>query len=165
MTEETSTALVDKREAVAYTVVEKSLVGNKIYEAGETAMYDGLPAENLAPQCEVGKARYQEYLVSNAERIARMKEMHADNGMGDAAAFGKLFLEALAKSNAEHAEQMAALQASQAELIAQAVAGAMATAFPDGVGKASTAWTPPKTAKATEAEKAATDSTGGDPIA
>lgn len=153
MTEETSP--VNAREAVAYTVVEKSLVGNKIYEAGETALYDGLPAENLAPQCDVGKARYQEYLASNAQRIATMKEMHADNGMGDAAAFGKLFLEALAKSNAEHAEQMAALQASQVELIAGAVAAAMAAA---GGAKP---WTP----KQTKAEKAAAAIEGAGDIA
>ena len=155
MTEETST--VEKREPVAYTVIEKSLVGNKIYEAGETAMYDGLPAENLAPQCDIGKARYQEYLVSNAERIKVMKEMHADNGMGDAAAFGKLFLEALAESNKQHAEQMEAFQVAQAKLIAEAVAGAMAAAFPNGVGNASTAWTPPavKGAKAAKVDKAA----------
>lgn len=130
------TSTVAPREAVAYTVLEKSLVGNKIYEAGETAMYDGLPAENLAPTCDVGRARYQEYLESNAERIAKMKEMHSDGAFGDQAAFGKQFLEALAQANAEHAEQMAALQASQAELIAKAVAAALASAFPNGTAKA-----------------------------
>src|ERR1041385_2554376 len=102
MTEE---ATVQKREPVAYTVVERSLVGNKIFEAGETAMYDGLPAENLAPTCDVGKARYQEYLESNNTRVKKMIEMNqADaSGLGDAAAFGKMFLEALAKSNEEQA--------------------------------------------------------------
>lgn len=139
MTDQTSsTPVADKREPVAYTVVERSLVGNKIYEAGETAMYDGLPAENLAPTCEVGKARYQEYLDTNKARVAKMIEMNqADaSGLGDAAAFGKMFLEALAKSNEEHAEQMAALQAAQAELIAKAVAAALASAFPNGTSKA-----------------------------
>lgn len=163
MTEETST--VEKRDPVAYTVVERSLVGNKIYEAGETALYDGLPAENLAPTCDVGKARYQEYLDTNKARVAKMIEMNAADasGLGDAATFGKMFLEALAKSNAEHAEQMEALRASMAEMTANAVAAAFATAFPNGVSAAaSTAWTP----KQTKAEKAAAKTaTDGDPIA
>lgn len=138
-------ATTEKRAPVAYTVLEKSLVGNRIYEEGETAMYDGLPAENLAPQCDVGKARYQEYLESNNARVAAMKEKFADSSLGDSAAFGKVFLEALAKSNAEHAEQMAAMQAGQAELISRAVAAALAATFPNGTGKAAkpVADTPP----------------------
>jgi hypothetical protein len=162
MTEATT---VEKREPVKYTVLERSLVGNKIYEEGETAEYDGLPAENLAPQCEVGKARYQEYLDTNKARVAKMIEMNqADaSGLGDAAAFGKMFLEALAESNKEHAAQMEAFRAAQADMIAQAVAGALATAFPNGVGAPSTAWTPPKPAKAAKADKAT--ETSGDQIA
>jgi hypothetical protein len=149
----TEVTTAEKREPVAYTVVERSLVGNKIYEAGETAMYDGLPAENLAPTCDVGKARYQEYLETNSTRVKKMIEMNAADasGLGDAAAFGKMFLEALAKSNEEHAAQMEAFKAAQAEMIAQAVAGAMAAAFPNGVGKAaSKAWTPKGAAAADE---------------
>jgi hypothetical protein len=158
MTEETSTAVAEKREPVAYTVVERSLVGNKIYEAGETAMYDGLPAENLAPTCDVGKARYQEYLDTNKVRVAKMIEMHqADaSGLGDAASFGKMFLEALAKSNEEHAAQMEAFKAAQADMIAQAVAGAMAAAFPNGVGSPA-AWTPKTKGKATKDTAGAAD--------
>ena len=153
MTEETSTAVAEKREPVAYTVVEKSLVGNKIYEAGETAMYEGLPAENLAPTCDVGKARYQEYLDTNSARVKKMIEMNQADaaGLGDAAAFGKMFLEALAASDKQHAEQMEAFKAAQAEMIASAVATAFATAFPNGVGKAaSKAWTPKGGAGATD---------------
>jgi hypothetical protein len=120
----------DKREPVKYTVLERSLVGNRIYEEGETAEYDGLPAENLSPQCDVGKARYQEYLDSNAERVKKMIEMNQDSGVGDQAAFQKQFLTMLAEQNAMHAESMAALQAQMVELMAKAVG--------------SKAWTPPK---------------------
>lgn len=148
-------ATIDKREPVAYTVTEKSLVGNKIYEAGETAMYDGLPAENLAPTCAIGEARYQEYLDTNKVRIAKMVEHHSDSAMGDPAAFGKLFLEALAKSNEDHAAQMAAFQLAQTELIAKTVAAAMASAFPNGT--AAKAWTP----KGAKADKVTTE----DPVA
>lgn len=128
----------EARTPVKYTVLERSLVGNKIYEEGEVAEYDGLPAENLAPLCDEGKARYQEYLDTNKVRIAKMIEMNSESaaGMGDAAAFGKLFLEALAKSNEEHAAQMKAFQEAQVAIIAQAVAAAMATAFPNGTAKA-----------------------------
>jgi hypothetical protein len=62
------------RNAVKYLVKEKSLIGNEIFEAGAEAMYDGLPAENLEPLCDVGRERYQEYLESNAARVKRMYE-------------------------------------------------------------------------------------------
>jgi hypothetical protein len=146
----------EKREPVKYTVLKKSLVGNKIYEEGETVEYDGLPAENLAPQCEVGHARFQEYTETNKARVAKMMEFHGDaaKNVGDPAAFQAAFLEALAESNKVHAEQMAALQVAQADLIAKAVASAFATAFPNGTGKAAAkAWTP-KGAAAAESESA-----------
>lgn len=56
-----------------YRVKELSLIGNTLVPAGEIVEYDGLPAENLEPQCKVGEARYAEYLRSNNERIERMK--------------------------------------------------------------------------------------------
>lgn len=116
----------EKRDPVKYTVLERSLIGNRIYEEGETAEYDGLPAENLAPLCEVGRARYQEYLDSNKARVAKMMENHADSSVGDAAAFAKQFMDALAAANAAHTEQMAALQESMAAAIADGIAAALA---------------------------------------
>jgi hypothetical protein len=55
-----------------YRVVEKSLIGNEVFEEGAIVEYDGLPAENLEPLCAEGRAKYQEYVASNEERIARM---------------------------------------------------------------------------------------------
>jgi hypothetical protein len=43
-----------KRDPVEYIVLEKSLIGNEIFEAGTTVKYDGLPAENLQPTCDEG---------------------------------------------------------------------------------------------------------------
>lgn len=104
-----------KREPVEYTVLEKSLVGNEIHEAGAVVKYDGLPAENLQPMCDEGRSRYQEYLASNVERVAKMKEQNSEPGVGDPAAF-------IAAFRKELAEQ----QANQAQVIADAIAAAFA---------------------------------------
>lgn len=62
----------EKRKEVEYLVKEKSLIGNQIFEAGEKAFYDGLPAENLEPLCAEGEKRAAEYQESNKARIAKM---------------------------------------------------------------------------------------------
>jgi hypothetical protein len=87
-----------QREPVKYTVLERSLIGNRIYEEGEVAEYDGLPAENLAPLCDEGHARYQEYLKSNAERIAKMRAAHPEQGGAmDSQAFAAAIATEIAK--------------------------------------------------------------------
>jgi len=113
--------------AVTYTVLEKSLIGNQLYEAGETARYDGLPAENLAPTCDEGRARYADYLATNKARIARMNSMYSEQAAaGDPAAFQKAVAEAIAASNLEHDKRMAdladvvaSMADTQKELLAQ----------------------------------------------
>lgn len=132
----------EPRTPVKYTVLAKSLIGNRIYEEGETAEYDGLPAENLAPQCDVGRARYQEYLRTNEERVAKMKADNPESGFGDPVAFQKAVSAAIAEADAKHAqqqqalmEQITAMQASQPALIAAAVAAALAQVFPNGTSK------------------------------
>ena len=81
-----------------YKVLEKSLIGNEIFEAGSIVDYDGLPAENLEPQCEKGEAKYQEYLASNVERIRVMREQNSESGVGDTAVFAKLIAVAVAEA-------------------------------------------------------------------
>lgn len=90
------------REPVEYEVQEKSLIGNEIHEAGAIVKYDGLPAENLKPLCDVGRARYQEYLESNKVRVAKMIEQNSTSAVGDPAEFAK----ALQKYQAEQVEAM-----------------------------------------------------------
>jgi hypothetical protein len=114
----------EKRSMLKYTVLERSLVGNEIFEAGSTCLYDGLPAENLAPQCDEGKARYQEYLASNRDRVAKMVEQNAEPGVGDSAVFFKALQ---AQRAQDHAEMPG--------LIAAAVAAAIAQVFPNGTSK------------------------------
>ncbi len=113
------------RDPVAYTVLEKSLIGNRMYEAGETVQYDGLPAENLAPTCNVGRARYQEYLETNAARVAKMRADNAESSVGDPASFGKELAKALAAGKAEDnarfdalADAIKAMADNQAALLA-----------------------------------------------
>lgn len=107
-----------------YRVKEKSLIGNELFEEGAIVDYDGLPAENLEPQCEEGEAKYQEYLASNAARVAAMKSQFNESAVGDPAAFAKAMATA-------QAETMAALPG----MISEAVAQALATAFPNGTAK------------------------------
>ena len=106
-----------------YKVLEKSLIGNEIHEAGAIVDYDGLPAENLEPQCDEGKAKYQEYLESNAARVKLMKEQNSESAVGDPAAF--------AKALAEH-------QATQNEGIAKAISEGIAA----GIAQAMAAMQP-----------------------
>lgn len=70
---------VKKREAVEYEVLEKSLIGNELFEAGARAFYDGLPAENLKPLCAEGEKRAAEYQESNKARVAKMIADNAAN--------------------------------------------------------------------------------------
>jgi hypothetical protein len=109
-----------------YLVKEKSLIGNTLHEAGETVEYDGLPAENLEPLCDEGRAKYQEYLKTNADRVAKLKEQFSESGVGDPAKFAATFAAELKKANDEFV-------ASIPGMIAAAVAQAMATAFPKGI--------------------------------
>ena len=97
-----------------YRVKELSLIGNELFQAGAEVEYAGLPAENLEPLCDEGRAKHEEYLISNAERVKRMREQNSESAVGDFDAFAK----ALAEN-----------QKGQAELIAVAVAQAMAVAF------------------------------------
>ena len=104
-----------------YLVKEKSLIGNRIYEAGEMAEYDGFPAENLEPTCPEGEGKRLEYVESNKARIALMLEQNP-SGVGDPAAFLAAFVKAQADASA-----------SQAQQISDAVAKALSAVFPTGV--------------------------------
>lgn len=111
-----------------YVIKEKSLIGNELHEAGAIVEYDGLPSENLEPTDDEGRARYQEYLASNAERIATLKNQFTESAVGDP----DKFAQAVAKANAEaNADMMASIP----NMIASAVAQALATAFPNGTAK------------------------------
>lgn len=109
-----------------YVVLEKSLIGNELHEAGAVVEYDGLPAENLQPTCDVGRARYQEYLRSNDDRLAKMKGQYSESAVGDPTLFAAKVAAELQRSNEE-------FKASIPSMIASAVVQAMAAVFPNGI--------------------------------
>lgn len=107
-----------------YRVLERSLIGNEIKEAGEMCEYDGLPGANLEPIDDEGRAKAQEYAESNAARAAALRAQYTESAVGDPAAFAKALAE-------EHAKMMSSIP----NMIADAVAQALATAFPNGTAK------------------------------
>lgn len=117
-----------------YLVLATSFIDAKMVQPGEEIEYAGLPAENLQPLDDEGRAKYQEYLASNEARVAKMIAENRDPGAGgiaDPAAF----FEALQKQRAQD-------QADMPALVAQAVAAALANAFPNGMHKPSVALEP-----------------------
>ena len=87
---------------IKYIVKEKSLIGNELFEAGaEVVLPEGtLPAENLQPICERGEAKHQEYLASNAARVAKMKEQFATDAMSSNTALAEAISIAVVKAMA-----------------------------------------------------------------
>ncbi|SDC69030.1 small subunit ribosomal protein S16 [Massilia sp. PDC64] len=113
----------ETRQPVKYRVKEKSLIGNQVFEAGQVAEYDGLPADNLEPLCDEGRARAAEYVESNKQRVATMIAANQESAVGDPAKFAEQFAKALAEERAEHAaqmEKMLALQQESATKLAEA---------------------------------------------
>ena len=84
-----------------YRVKELSLLGNELFQAGAEVEFAGLPAENLEPLCDEGRAKYQEYLDSNAKRIRLMREQNSESGIGDMDTFVKAIVVAMAAAKAE----------------------------------------------------------------
>ncbi|CAB4120820.1 hypothetical protein UFOVP5_57 [uncultured Caudovirales phage] len=90
-----------------YKVLERSLIGNEIFEEGAIVDYDGYPSSNLEPQCDEGRAKASELVQINKQRI---KQMQLDNPASptiDQDAFAKAIATAISASNAEHADRMA----------------------------------------------------------
>jgi hypothetical protein len=105
------------RKPVKYRVKEKSLIGNTLYEAGQEAEYDGLPADNLEPLCDEGRARAAEYEQSNKARVQKMVAANQESAVGDPAAFAAAFAKQLAEERAEHQAQLAAQQETMAKML------------------------------------------------
>jgi hypothetical protein len=101
---------------IKYIVKEKSLIGNEIFEPGaEVTLPEGtLPAENLEPTCDRGRAKFQEYLESNAARVATMREnFAAESGSNEVLA--KLIGAAVASALADQKREQEDLAARLAE--------------------------------------------------
>jgi cell division septum initiation protein DivIVA len=105
------------RQPVKYLVKEKSLIGNQLYEAGATVEYDGLPADNLEPTCDEGRARAAEYERSNKARVANLIAANQESAVGDPEAFAAAFAKQLAEERAQHQAQLAAQQETMAKML------------------------------------------------
>lgn len=98
---------------VSYKVLEKSLIGNEIFEAGQTVEWDGHPGTNMEPTCDEGRARLQKTLELNRENREKIARDYAPVAGLTPDDFMKAFRKELAES-----------QASQAQVIAEAIAAA-----------------------------------------
>lgn len=137
---------MENQEIPKYTVMEKSLIGNEIHEAGAVVAYDGLPADNLKPTCALGEKRRQEYIESNKARVAAMQSQYTESAVGDPIKFMADFAKAQEEATAKQAEQIGAA-------VATAVVQAMAAFFPNGVPTAQAPAAPVETATATSEPK------------
>lgn len=142
-----------------YKVLELSLIGNELHQAGAIVEYDGLPSENLEPTDAAGEAKRQEYIESNKRRIRQMME---DNKGGDVLDTAAL-IKRMHDQGAEADERARKAQEDQPALIAQAVVAAMAAFFPNGVPAAAPVAEPapaaPDLAKEPPALQESTEST------
>lgn len=55
-----------------YRVLEKSLIGNSIFEAGAEVDYDGLPSGNLEPLDDAGRAKAAEAMAASRAGIDQL---------------------------------------------------------------------------------------------
>lgn len=94
-----------------YKVKELSLIGNELHQAGAIVEYAGLPAENLEPLDDEGRAKYQEYLDSNAARVKKMRDLNSESAVGDPADFAKAITAAISAGIAAGMAQVAAIPA------------------------------------------------------
>lgn len=90
-----------------YKVLEKSLIGNEIFEEGAIVDYDGYPSHNLEPLCDEGRAKAAELVTINEQRIKQMQLDNPNTPTIDQDAFAKAIATALAEANAQHDAQMA----------------------------------------------------------
>lgn len=105
---------------IKYITLEKSLVGNEMFEAGaEVVLPEGtLPAENMQATCERGEAKKAEYEASNKARIARQAEQYSDTAStaqmeAMSKMIAKAVTEALAEQKRADAELAEAAQAAK----------------------------------------------------
>ena len=91
-----------------YLVKEKSFIDNKIYEVGDTVNYDGLPADNLEPTCDAGRAKAAEYEESNKKRLAAVNSQFAESQIANGAEFAREFAKEMARLQFEDQKAVAA---------------------------------------------------------
>ncbi|MDH7973688.1 hypothetical protein QH494_15965 [Sphingomonas sp. AR_OL41] len=92
-----------------YLVLETSLIGNEIVEAGREVDYDGYPSGNLQPLDDEGRAKAAELIELNKQRIREMQAANPFSPTIDPEALGTAIAKAVG-------EAMASLVNEQADL-------------------------------------------------
>jgi len=92
-----------------YEVLERSLIGNQVFEPGAIVPYDGYPSANLKPTCAEGEAKAAELVQINADRVKQMQLDNPASPVMDVEGFAKAIASAIAEANAEQADKLAAL--------------------------------------------------------
>lgn len=109
-----------------YKVLEKSLVNNQIYEAGEEVEYDGEVSGNLEPMDDAGRAMRAQYEASNKKRIATMLQDAKDSpnaGAVDPSTIIKQMADMQKQQAADTEALMERMSAMFAATLANALAG------------------------------------------
>ena len=112
-----------------YKVLEKSLVNNQIYEAGDEVEYDGEVSGNLEPLDEAGRAKRAQYEASNKQRIATMLQDAKDSpnaGAVDPSTIIKQMADMQRQQAADTEAMMERMSAMFAATLANALAGVSA---------------------------------------
>lgn len=109
-----------------YKVLEKSLVNNQIYEAGDEVEYDGEVSGNLEPLDDAGRAKRAQYEASNKQRIATMLQDAKDSpnaGAVDPATIIKQMADMQRQQAADTEAMMERMSAMFAATLANALSG------------------------------------------
>jgi hypothetical protein len=100
-----------------YRVLEKSLIGNEMFEEGAEVEYDGFPSANLEPLCEAGHAKAAEFVEVNKQRVRDMIEANPFTGSTDTTILGAAIAKAVAESNATLIAEMQLSQLAMVEAV------------------------------------------------
>ena len=130
-----------------YKVLEKSLVNNQIYEAGDEVEYDGEVSGNLEPLDEAGRAKRAQYEASNKQRIATMLQDAKDSpnaGAVDPSTIIKQMADMQKQQAADTEALMERMSAMFAATLANALSGVSAVSSAPAAPTEATAAPEPK---------------------
>lgn len=108
-----------------YKVLEKSLLNNRMYEAGEEVEYEGEVSGNLEPLDDAGRAMRAQYEASNKQRIATMLQ-DAKDSPNDGAVNPATIIKQMADMQKQQAADTEALMERMSAMFATTLANALA---------------------------------------
>lgn len=112
-----------------YKVLEKSLLNNQMYEAGEEVEYEGEVSGNLEPLDDAGRAMRAKYEASNKQRIATMLQ-DAKDSPNAGAVDPSTIIKQMADMQKQQAADTEALMERMSAMFAATLANALAGTAP-----------------------------------